>query len=62
MISSSVKFLLNDKILEIKKTEQKVRVGLKQLETDPIEWFRDKKINDTITIKVISSTLDQKHP
>jgi len=43
------------KIIEIKKTEQKVRVGLKQLETDPIEWFRDKKINDTITIKVISS-------
>ncbi len=46
---------LKVKILEIKKSEQKVRVGLKQLQTDPFEWFKDKKINDTVTVKVISS-------
>ena len=43
------------KILEIKKTDQKVRVGLKQLQADPFDWFKDKKINDAITVKVISS-------
>ena len=46
---------LKVKILEIKKSEQKVRVGLKQLFEDPFNWFKDKKINDTITVKVISS-------
>jgi len=43
------------KILEIKKEDQKVRVGLKQLEKDPFDWFKDKKVNDTITVKVTSS-------
>ena len=43
------------KILEIKKDEQKVRVGLKQLGEDPFDWFKDKKINDIITVNVISS-------
>ena len=43
------------KILEIKKSEQKVRVGLKQLEKDPFDWFKEKKVNDAITVKVISS-------
>ena len=43
------------KVLEIKKSDQKVRVGLKQLSPDPIDWFKDKKVNDTVTIKVISS-------
>ncbi len=46
---------LKVRVLEIKKSEQKVRVGLKQLQKDPFDWFKDKKINDTITIKVISS-------
>ena len=46
---------LKVRVLEIKKTEQKVRVGLKQLQKDPFDWFKDKKINDTITVKVISS-------
>ena len=53
------KFNKNDnikvKILEIKEAEQKVRIGLKQLEKDPFDWFKDKKINNTITVKVISS-------
>ena len=46
---------LKVKILEIKKDEQKVRVGLKQMQKDPIEWFKDKKVNDIITVKVVSS-------
>ena len=46
---------LKVKILEIKTSEQKVRVGLKQLQKDPFDWFNDKKINDAITVKVISS-------
>ena len=46
---------LKVKVLEIKNSEQKVRVGLKQLEKDPFDWFKDKKINNVITVKVISS-------
>ena len=46
---------INVKILEIKKDDQKVRVGLKQLSKDPFDWFKDKKINDIITVQVISS-------
>ena len=43
------------KVLEIKKDEQKIRIGLKQLEKDPFDWFKDKKVNDTLTVQVISS-------
>ncbi len=46
---------LKVRILEIKKSDQKVRVGLKQLQKDPFDWFKDKKVNDAITVKVISS-------
>ena len=46
---------LNVKILEIKKDEQKIRVGLKQLGTDPFDWFFGKKVNDVITVQVVSS-------
>tara|TARA_B100002051_G_scaffold56903_1_gene52537 strand:- start:877 stop:2604 length:1728 start_codon:yes stop_codon:yes gene_type:complete len=46
---------LKVKILEINKEDLKVRVGLKQLEKDPFDWFKDKKVNDTITVQVISS-------
>jgi len=46
---------LKVKILEIKVDQQKVRVGLKQTENDPFDWFKDKKINETITVKVIQS-------
>ena len=28
---------------------------MKQTKTDPFEWFKDKKINDTVTVKVIST-------
>ena len=47
---------LKVKILEIKKDDQKVRVGLKQTQKDPIEWFSGKKVNDVITVKIISSS------
>ena len=43
------------KVLEIKPSEQKIRVGLKQTFPDPFEWFNDKSINQTITVKVIST-------
>ena len=43
------------KVLEIKKDEQKIRVGLKQTEKDPFDWFDDKKVNDIITVQVVSS-------
>jgi len=46
---------LKVRILEIKKTDQKVRVGLKQLQKDPFDWFEQKKVNDAVTVKVISS-------
>jgi len=42
-------------ILEIKVSEQKVRVGLKQTQKDPFDWFKDKKNNQTITVKIIST-------
>ena len=46
---------LKVKVLEIKTDQQKVRVGLKQTQPDSFDWFKNKKINDTITVKVISS-------
>jgi len=46
---------LKVKVLEIKKEDQKIRVGLKQLGKDPFDWFAGKKVNDIITVQVISS-------
>ena len=43
------------KVLEIKPSEQKIRVGFKQTFPDPFEWFNDKSINQTITVKVVST-------
>ena len=43
------------KVLEIKSSEQKVRVGLRQTQPDPFSFFKDKKINQTITVKIISA-------
>ena len=43
------------KILEIKKDQQKVRVGLRQMQPDPFDYFKDKKLNDALTVTVISS-------
>jgi len=46
---------LKVKVLEIKVDQQKVRAGLKQTQIDPFSWFKDKKLKDIITVKVISS-------
>ncbi len=46
---------LQVKVLEIKSDQQKLRIGLKQNEPDPFEWFKDKKINETITVKIITT-------
>ena len=43
------------KVLEIKASEQKIRVGFKQTQADPFNWFKDKSKNQTITVKVIST-------
>ena len=46
---------LKVKVLEIKKDQQKIRVGLRQTKADPFDWFKDKKVNDTVTVKIVSS-------
>ena len=43
------------KVLEIKVEDQKIRVGHKQTQKDPLDWFSDKKKNQTITVKIIST-------
>ena len=43
------------KVLEIKIDDQKIRVGLKQTQPDPFNWFKNKQINDVITVKIIST-------
>ena len=43
------------KVLEIKVSEQKIRVGLRQTQPDPFDWFKDKSKNQTITVKVVST-------
>ena len=42
-------------VLEIRKDQQKIRVGLRQTKPDPFDWFKDKKVNDAITVRVVSS-------
>ena len=43
------------KVLEIKVDDQKIRVGLKQTQPDPVNWFRDKAVNNIITVKIVST-------
>ena len=43
------------KVLEIKSAEQKIRVGLRQTQEDPFNWFKDKKVKQAITVKIIST-------
>tara|TARA_B100000003_G_scaffold109479_1_gene97972 strand:- start:189 stop:1916 length:1728 start_codon:yes stop_codon:yes gene_type:complete len=43
------------KVLEIKPSEQKIRVGHRQTQKDPFDFFKDKKQGDTITVKVINT-------
>ena len=46
---------LKVKVLEIKVNDQKIRVGLRQTQPDPFDWFKDKKIKQIITVKIIST-------
>ena len=43
------------KVLEVKTKEQRIKFGVKQLKEDPFNIFKDKKINDIITVKVKST-------
>ena len=43
------------KVLEIKVSEQKIRVGHRQTQPDPFDWFKDKKNKQRITVKIIST-------
>ena len=43
------------KVLEIKASEQKIRVGLRQTMSDPLDWFSDKKLNQVITVTIVNT-------
>ncbi len=44
------------KILEMNQEKEKIRLGIKQLERDPFEFFMNKKISDVVTAIVDSSS------
>ena len=44
------------KILDIKAKEQKIKLGVKQLQEDPFNFFKDKNVKDIITVKVHSTS------
>ncbi|WP_075504461.1 S1 RNA-binding domain-containing protein [Candidatus Pelagibacter communis] len=46
---------INVKVLEIKSSEQKIRVGLRQTQEDPLDFFKDKEKNQIITVKVVNT-------
>ena len=46
---------LKVKVLEIKSSEQKIRVGLRQTQADPFDFFKDKDKGSTITVKVVKT-------
>ena len=41
--------LIKFKILEINNNEEKIRLGIKQLEDDPFEFFMNKNVSDIVT-------------
>ena len=44
------------KVLEVKPKDQKIKFGVKQIQEDPFNIFKDKKVNDILTVKVISTS------
>ena len=44
------------KILDIKAKEQKIKLGVKQLQEDPFNFFKDKNVKDIVTVKVHSTS------
>ena len=53
------KFKKNDtlvaKVLEYNQEKEKIRLGLKQLQPDPLDYFKDKKKKDVITVIVLET-------
>tara|TARA_B100001123_G_scaffold219249_1_gene247370 strand:- start:973 stop:2700 length:1728 start_codon:yes stop_codon:yes gene_type:complete len=43
------------KIIEINREKEKIRLGIKQLEEDPFEFFMNKKVSDVVTAIVMDS-------
>tara|TARA_Y100000590_G_scaffold457878_1_gene611433 strand:+ start:650 stop:2356 length:1707 start_codon:yes stop_codon:yes gene_type:complete len=50
--------IIKFKILEINPENEKIRLGIKQLENDPFDFFANKNVSDIITAVVNSSTLN----
>jgi len=50
--NQSIKF----QILEIKKEDEKIRLGIKQLTNDPFEFFMNKNLSDIVTAIVDNSS------
>ena len=44
------------KILEINRENEKIRLGIKQLDDDPFDFFMNKNLSDIVTVAVHSST------
>jgi len=44
------------KILEINRENEKIRLGIKQLDDDPFNFFMNKNLSDVVTVVVHSST------
>ena len=49
--------LVKAKILECSQSKEKIKLGLKQLLPDPLDYFKDKKKKDVITV-IVLRTLD----
>jgi len=47
--------IIKFKILEINTKDEKIRLGIKQLDQDPFEFFMNKNLSDIITVVVQSS-------
>tara|TARA_B100000579_G_scaffold289637_1_gene240429 strand:- start:1309 stop:2052 length:744 start_codon:yes stop_codon:yes gene_type:complete len=43
------------KVIEIRVKDQKIKFGVKQLKEDPFNIFKNKKVNDILTVKVNST-------
>jgi len=48
--------IIKFKILEINRKDEKIRLGIKQLDEDPFEFFMNKNISDIVTAIVQSTT------
>jgi small subunit ribosomal protein S1 len=46
---------LKVRILEIKVNEQKIRASARALLDDPFDFFKDRKVKDTISVRVVST-------